>query len=140
MFKILHLYLITSFLLPVILLPSKTINNVDPECPKCCVSNCGEDTERSKYIWSHCVSVSLFMVPVIEYTGIYLEPQGLSDKRSLLRLTGLYEGLASLAGVTCMDQEVAIVKNCEKSVKMHVAMGLCIKTNRVKLLMKLSLY
>ena len=140
MIKILHLYLITSFLLPVILLPSKTTNNVDPECLKCCVSNCGEDTKSSKYIWSHCVSDSIFMVQVIEYTGIYLEPQDLSDKRSLLRLTGLYEGLASLAGVTCMDQEVAIVKNCEKSVKMHVAMGLCIKTKRVKLLTKLSLY
>ena len=36
MIKILHLYLITSFLLPVILLPSKTTNNVAKvtKCPK----------------------------------------------------------------------------------------------------------
>ena len=78
MIKYLHIYLITSFLLPVILLPSKTTPNVDPECLKFCVANCGEETESLRYTWSFCASVALFFTPVIEYTFIFLQ-----DKREM---------------------------------------------------------
>ena len=37
-----------------------------------------EDTQ--KYVWSYCASVALFLAPVIEYTGIYLELQGKAKK------------------------------------------------------------
>ena len=114
MIKILHLYLITSFLLPVILLPSKTTNNVDQECLKCCVSSCGEETKSSRYTWSFCASVALFLAPVIEYTFIFLEQRDLLNNSTSLSVSGTLEGFAGLTGVSCMDQEIAIVSNCEK--------------------------
>jgi len=118
MIKILHLYLITSFLLPVILLPSKTTNNVDPvpdpECLKCCVSNCGDETKSSRYTWSFCASVSLFLAPVIEYTFIFLEQRDLLNDSTSLSVSGTLEGFAGLTGVSCMEQDIKIVSNCEK--------------------------
>ena len=118
MIKILHLYLITSFLLPVILLPSKSITNVDPECLKGCVKNCGEETKSSRYTRSYCASVALFLAPVIEYTFIYLEQRNISKPSTSLSwelsVAGGLEGLAGLKGVSCMEQERTIIRNCEK--------------------------
>ena len=118
MIKILHLYLITSFLLPVILLPSKTATNVpDPECVKCCVSNCGEETKSSRYTWSFCASVALFLAPVIEYTFIFLEDRDLLDGPESLSVSGTLEGFAGFTGISCIDQEFKIIQNCEKECK-----------------------
>ena len=63
------------------------------------------------------------MVPVVEYTGIYLEQQGVSDFRTLIKLTGLYEGLAGLTGMTCKDQELKIERNCENKCKVACSHG-----------------
>jgi hypothetical protein len=63
---------------------------------------------------SYCSSVALFLAPVIEHTGIVLEIRGVSDKQTLLRLAGLYEGLDGWTGLSRRNREIAIVKNCEK--------------------------
>jgi len=112
--KILHLYLITSFLMPVILLPSKTTTNEDPECLKCCVSNCGEETKSSRYTWSFCASLGLFLAPVIEYTFIYMEKRGIQKNSTSLSVSGAFEGYAVSTAVSCTQQEVKIIQNCEK--------------------------
>ena len=114
MIKILHLYLITSFLLPVILLPSRTITSVDPDCVKGCVKNCGEETKSSRYSWSYCASVALFLAPVIEYTFIFLEQRDIMNNSTSLRVSGTLEGFAGFTGVSCMVEERQIIKNCVK--------------------------
>ena len=121
MLKIVHLYLITSFLLPVMLfLPSKTITNQnqDPEfkeCVKVCVKNCKEETKSTRYTWSYCASVALFLAPVIEYTGIFLEGKGIVNDTVTLPVSGVLEGFAGSTGISCMEKEIEIVQDCTKT-------------------------
>ena len=114
MIKILHLYLITSFLLPVILLPSKKTSNVDPECLKFCVANCSEETKILQYTWSFCASIALFLTPVVEYTFIFIQQEGSRRNDTSLIAAGIFEGVFGSTGVSCVQQEMGIAKNCEK--------------------------
>jgi hypothetical protein len=113
--KIIYIYLFTSLLWPVVLQPSKKITNLEfTECLKGCVKNCGEDNRSMRYTWSYCASVALFLAPVIEYTGIFLEQRDIDDKATILRITGLYEGLAGATSVKCMEKLTTIAQDCHR--------------------------
>merc|ERR1711971_193449 len=115
--------MITSLLLPVILLPSKTTLNVDPKCVKFCVLNCGEEMESFRYFWSFCASVAIFFTPVIEYSFIFFGDKGDLGNSSTLIISGLVESLSGSQAFSCSEREMAIVQNCQKHCEIACSHG-----------------
>ena len=72
-----------------------------------CLNSCG-------HAWSYCTRVAVFLGPIIEYTGIYLEEEDYDDRSKILTTSGALEGLAAAAATICRGKQENQELQCEE--------------------------
>jgi len=82
-------------------------NLKDTECFVDCFHSCG-------HAWSYCSRVAIFLGPIIEYTGIYLEEEEYGDRQKILSFSGALEGIAAAAAQICRGKQDRQDSQCHK--------------------------
>ena len=82
-----------------------------------CLNSCG-------HAWSYCTRVAVFLGPIIEYTGIYLEEEDYDDRSKILTTSGALEGLAAAAATICRGKQENQELQCEEVWQFKVSLYL----------------
>ena len=82
-----------------------------------CLNSCG-------HAWSYCTRVAVFLGPIIEYTGIYLEEEDYDDRSKILTTSGALEGLAAAAATICRGKQENQELQCEEVLQFKVRLQL----------------